>query len=63
MRVVVDGDSCPVKAEIAETAGRYGVQVVMVSSYDHTLQPADGVAVIQVDRSSQSADLYIANLS
>ncbi|MGZ7442464.1 YaiI/YqxD family protein [Paenibacillus sp. TH7-28] len=61
MRIVVDGDSCPVKAEIAETAGRYGVQVVMVSSYDHTLQPADGVSVIQVDRSSQSADLYIAN--
>ncbi|MGG6309884.1 YaiI/YqxD family protein [Paenibacillus macerans] len=61
MRIVVDGDSCPVKAEIAETAGRFRVPVLMVSSYDHVLQPAEGVTVVQVDRSEQSADLYIAN--
>lgn len=61
MRVVVDGDSCPVKAEIVETARRFAVPVLMVSSYDHVLQAAEGVIVIQVDRSEQSADLYIAN--
>ncbi|MFD1177797.1 YaiI/YqxD family protein [Paenibacillus puldeungensis] len=61
MRIVVDGDSCPVKKEIAEAANRYDVQVLMVSSYDHLLQGAKGITVIQVDRSDQSADLYIAN--
>lgn len=60
-RIVVDGDSCPVKTEIAETAGRFGVKVLMVSSYDHVLRESEGVEVVQVDRSQQSADLYIAN--
>lgn len=60
MRIVVDGDSCPVKAEIVETAGRFGVPVIMVASYDHVLQPEPGVTVVQVDRSGQSADMYIA---
>lgn len=60
-RIVVDGDSCPVKTEIAETARRFGIKVLMVSSYDHVLRESEGVEVVQVDRSQQSADLYIAN--
>ncbi|MEK3731171.1 DUF188 domain-containing protein [Paenibacillus sp. FSL M8-0334] len=60
-RIVVDGDACPVKKEIAETARVFGVPVVLVSSYDHLLQAEEGVAVVKVDRSDQSADLYIAN--
>ncbi|MCA1293007.1 YaiI/YqxD family protein [Paenibacillus sp. alder61] len=60
-RIVVDGDSCPVKAEISETARRFGIKVLMVSSYDHVLRESEGVEVVQVDRSQQSADLYIAN--
>ncbi|MFC4778508.1 YaiI/YqxD family protein [Paenibacillus sp. GCM10023252] len=59
--IVVDGDACPVKTEIAETARAFSIPVLMVSSYDHKLQPSDGVKVIQVDRSSQSVDLYIVN--
>ncbi|WP_334071940.1 MULTISPECIES: YaiI/YqxD family protein [Paenibacillus] len=60
-RIVVDGDSCPVKTEIAEAARRFGIKVLMVSSYDHVLRESEGVEVVQVDRSQQSADLYIAN--
>ncbi|OBR63082.1 hypothetical protein A7K91_23550 [Paenibacillus oryzae] len=59
--IVVDADSCPVKQQIQETASQMGVPVVMVASYDHLLLPKDGVRVIQVDRSDQSVDLYIAN--
>lgn len=59
--IVVDGDACPVKTEIARAARRFRVPVVMVSSYDHRLEPQDGVSVVQVDRSSQSVDLYIVN--
>ncbi|GIP57753.1 YaiI/YqxD family protein [Paenibacillus sp. FSL W8-0186] len=60
-RIVVDGDSCPVKAEIAATAAKFGVGVLMVSSYDHVIKQVSGVTIVQVDRSQQSADLYIAN--
>lgn len=33
----------------------------MVASHDHRLQAEDGVSIMQVDRSDQSVDLYIAN--
>lgn len=59
--IVVDGDACPVKTEIARVARSDRVPVVMVSSYDHRLVPEEGVSVVQVDRSSQSVDLYIVN--
>ncbi|MBU7320140.1 YaiI/YqxD family protein [Paenibacillus oleatilyticus] len=60
-KIVVDADACPVKAEIAQTALRFGIPVLMVASFDHRLQPMDGVDIVQVDRSDQSVDLYIVN--
>jgi len=59
--IVVDGDACPVKTEIANTARLFQVPVLLVSSFDHLLQGGEGVRTVQVDRSDQSADLYIAN--
>ncbi|GIP35821.1 YaiI/YqxD family protein [Paenibacillus sp. J2TS4] len=60
-KVIVDADACPVKAEIVKAAGFYRIAVWMVASFDHHLSPREGVRVIQVDRSDQSVDLYIAN--
>jgi uncharacterized protein YaiI (UPF0178 family) len=60
-RIFVDADACPVKDEIAETARVFGRQVVMVASHDHRLEPKEGVSIVQVDRSDQAVDLYIAN--
>ena len=61
--ILVDADACPVKAEIIATAKRFGMEVLLVASFDHRMPPAeDGVAVKQVDRSDQSVDLYIANM-
>lgn len=60
-KIIVDADACPVKSEIADAAARFGVPVVMVASYDHRLEARDGVTIVQVDRSDQSVDLYIAN--
>lgn len=60
-RIVVDGDACPVKAEIAAAAARFQMQVILVSSFDHLLKGGAGITVVTVDRSDQSADLYIAN--
>jgi uncharacterized protein YaiI (UPF0178 family) len=60
-KIIVDADACPVKAEIIKVAGQYGVEVLMVASYDHRLNESEGITVVQVDRSDQSVDLYIAN--
>lgn len=59
--IVVDGDACPVKREIITVARSFGIPVLMVSSFDHVLQAEEGVAVVQVERGADSADLYIAN--
>ncbi|WP_135546775.1 YaiI/YqxD family protein [Paenibacillus cymbidii] len=60
-KIIVDADACPVKSEIVQAATEFRVPVLMVASYDHRLQPREGVIVVQVDRSDQSVDLYIAN--
>ncbi len=61
-RVVVDGDACPVKAEIARTVRHNGATALLVSSHAHVLVPEPSVEVVTVDASDQSADLYIANV-
>lgn len=60
-KIIVDADACPVKPEIIKAAAPFAVDVIMVASFDHRLAPMDGVQIVQVDRSDQSADLYIAN--
>lgn len=60
-KILVDADACPVKAEIVKAAAQFQAEVVMVASYDHRLAPMEGAHIIQVDRSDQSVDLYIAN--
>src|SRR5690625_1835119 len=61
MKIIVDADACPVKDEIENISSLFEVEVWMVASFDHALKERPGVRNIQVDRSSQSADLYIAN--
>lgn len=61
-RVVVDGDACPVKEEVARAVRQCGATALLVSSHAHVLNPEPSVEVVTVDASSQSADLYIANV-
>ncbi|WP_282941483.1 YaiI/YqxD family protein [Paenibacillus sp. RC67] len=60
-KILVDADACPVKSEIVKAAKQFDVEVMMVASFDHRLAPMEGVQIVQVDRSDQSVDLYIAN--
>lgn len=60
-KIIVDADACPVKEQIAQAAAPFQTEIWMVASYDHYLAPREGVNVIQVDRSDQSVDIYIAN--
>jgi len=62
LRIFVDADACPVKKEIIAAASEYGVETVFVASYAHRLnESGEGVTLVQVDPSDQSADMYIAN--
>lgn len=61
VKIIVDGDACPVKNEIITIARMYAVPVCMVASFDHRLPQIEDVEMVQVDRSSQSADMFIAN--
>jgi len=61
VRVVVDADACPVKPEIAACVRAEGARALLVSSHAHVLRSEEGVDVVTVDDSDQSADLYIAN--
>lgn len=60
-KIIVDADACPVKREIEEVGIKYKCTVLMVASFDHRLEAKEGITVVQVDRSDQSVDLYIAN--
>ncbi|MFC5450233.1 YaiI/YqxD family protein [Paenibacillus aestuarii] len=60
-RIIVDADACPVKKEIEQAGRLFGVQVLLVASFDHRMKAEGDVQVVQVDRSDQSVDLYIAN--
>lgn len=59
--IVVDGDACPVKEEIAEVGRVFSVPVLMVSSYDHELKASEGVQIVQIEPGRDAVDLYIAN--
>lgn len=61
LRIIVDADACPVKQEVIQAGRLFQSEIWMVASFDHYLSPQPGVTIIQVDRSDQSVDLYIAN--
>ena len=62
MKIIVDADACPVKSEIVRTAGKYGIEVIMVCDTAHVI--SDGYSrVITVDKGSDSADFKIVGIS
>ena len=61
MIIIVDGDACPVKAEIIEIAGAHGIQVVLVASIAHDMPEGPGIEIVRVDAEPQAADIAIVN--
>jgi uncharacterized protein YaiI (UPF0178 family) len=59
--IYVDADACPVKNEIRLAAKPFRTPVIFVASYDHELKQVEDAVTVQVDRSSESVDIYIAN--
>lgn len=64
MRIIIDGDGCPVrKIAIAEGKARK-IEVVIVQSIEHNIKDEESelVRFITVDNSYQSADMKIVNI-
>ncbi|WP_246108437.1 YaiI/YqxD family protein [Salisediminibacterium halotolerans] len=61
MKVLIDGDACPVVPDILAIASHYGISVVIVSSYAHKRnQPwPDFVTERIVDPDNEAADTRI----
>ena len=63
MRIIIDGDACPVKQEIYQVAQETKIPVILVSSYDHVSDKhPDQVKVVYVDRGADSADYKIIGI-
>ena len=62
MKIYVDADACPVKNIIKETAVKYSIPVVMVCDTSHIITD-DYCKVITVDKASDSADIYLINIT
>lgn len=65
MKILIDGDACPVKGAVIEEACRRRIPVVLVSSFSHysDVQLPEGVERIYVDSGSDAADFKIMGLA
>lgn len=61
MTILIDADACPVKEIAVNTARENDIPVVMVADTSHIIK-SDYAKVITVDKDSDSADIYLANL-
>jgi hypothetical protein len=60
VKILVDGDACPVKDEVYVVSTRYGIRVVLVAN-SRLYAPSDfGVEMVVVDSGPDAADDWIA---
>jgi len=61
MKILIDGDACPVKKEIAELGKRYNIDILYICSICHFSDQYLFPDSIIVDNESQAADIEIIN--
>ena len=62
LRILIDADGCPVVEETLALAGRYGVDVLLVSDDAHCWDRT-GARVMTVARGADSVDYALVNLA
>jgi|SRR6056297_1969871 len=62
MRIIIDGDSCPVIEETKEIAQKKEIKLIIFCDYNHNINSNYGV-VKKVDQSFQSVDMEIVNFT
>ncbi len=60
IEIFVDADACPVKDEVYQVAGRYGLQVVLVANSRMSVPRGAGVEMVVVGSGADAADDWIA---
>lgn len=65
MKILIDGDACPVKGDVYQLADDYGVEVCLVTSVSHYSKKElpSHVTVIYVDEGADSADYRVMALT
>ena len=61
MRILVDGDACPVKKEVCRIAADYDLKVIIFQSTAHWSIDKSEAEYITVDSSYQAVDIKIIN--
>lgn len=61
IRILVDGDACPVKDEIYRVGERHGLAVIVVSNSYLRIPPSRLVSQVVVEKDPDAADDYIAD--
>lgn len=63
MKILVDGDACPVTGLIEKIVTEYGIRTIFIHSTSHYSSMSDSGAIekIMVDNVSQAADMAIIN--
>lgn len=62
MKVIIDGDACPVIKEVESVARNKNIEVIIVKNYAHQIS-SNYSKVISVDVRSENADFKIANIT
>lgn len=60
MKILLDGDACPVTDIAIRVAKEYGVEIVLVKNYAHVIEDSYAT-IVTVDIARDSADFYIVN--
>ena len=61
MRIIIDGDACPVKQEAIEIGQNYQIPIIIITTFAHYNFPEkqEGVTYKFLDSENQMADYYI----
>ncbi len=60
MRIIIDGDGCPVIDIAIKIAKHYNLEIIIVKDYSHDIWD-NYATIITVDEGRDSVDLYIVN--
>ncbi len=60
MKIYIDADACPVKAEVYKVAARYGIDVIVVSNASIFVPQRAGIEAVVVKGGLDVADDWIA---
>jgi uncharacterized protein YaiI (UPF0178 family) len=65
VKVIIDGDSTPFKAEIIETAKKHGIKAVLVMNTEHFSEKNEGsyAETVLVENRPQASDIRIMNIA